>query len=332
LRISSELTSRNRKPAAALASLPGWRRGLSAVWLRLAVFLVPALVVVCLPVYLVDPYGLFARRSIVPDRVRVESATRVNQALLAIVSFTRAPTPNILLGDSQMVHFNVKDIEALTHRPFSNLAYGGGTLAESIATFWYATRTVRLQSVYFGVSFYSFIDNTRNRIGAAEHLVKSPLASFANGDVLEATFDDIVAQYLHHTVNYGPSVPVATFWQQQLGELVRRRDSFAPSASTLAELAAIRNYCAAHRIAFAFVIPPQHEDVRRRIVELGMQKEYADFKSSVIALGRTYDCDVDNDITRDRSYFHDPFHTTDVAAARVAQSIWSGGHAWCEVH
>jgi hypothetical protein len=302
------------------------------VWLRLALFLAPILVVVCLPVYLVDPYGLFARHSIVPNRMRRENATRINQALLAIVEFSKSPTPNILLGDSQMAHFEVKEVEAISHRPFSNLAYGGGTLAESIASFWYAARTVRLESVYFGVSFYSFIDNTRNRVDAAERLVNSPPTSFANGDVLEATLDDILGQFLHHTVNYGPTIEVAAFWQQQLGELTRRRDSFPPSASIFAELVAIEKYCATHGIAFALVIPPQHEDVRRRIVMLGMQKQYADFKSTVSALGRTYDCDVSNEITRDAANFQDPFHMTPAAAAVVAQSIWSGRHIWCEVH
>lgn len=305
---------------------------LRAVWLRLVMFLVPALVVVCLPVYLIDPYGLFARHSIVADSVRLENATWVNQALLAIVSFSKSPTPNILLGDSQMAHFDVNDVEAIAHRPFSNLAYGGGTLAESIASFWYASRTVRLESVYFGVSFYSFVDNSRNRVDAAERLVKSPLTSFTNGDVLEATLDDILNRFLHHAVNYGPAVEAATFWRQQLGELARRRDSFPPSADTLAELAAIENYCATHGIAFVWVIPPQHEDVRRRIAALGMQRQYADFKSTVTALGTTYDCDVSNEITRNAANFQDPFHMTPAAAALVARSIWSGQHDWCEVH
>jgi hypothetical protein len=329
--MSSELASRpDAVSAAPPVSAPGGFT-LRAVWLRLVVFLIPAVLVVCVPVYLVDPFGLFARASIVPDRVRVESATRVNQALLRIVSFTKAPTPNILLGDSQMAHFDVREIEAITHRPFSNLAYGGGTLAESIASFWYATRTVRLEHVYFGMSFYSFIDNTRNRVSAAERLVKNPLASFTSGDVLEAALDDILAQFLHHTVNYLPGVE-ATFWPQQLGELERRRDSFPPSASTLAEIAAIERYCAAQGIAFAFVIPPQHEDVRRRIVELGMRQQYADFKSSVTALGRTYDCDVSNEFTRDADNFQDPFHMTPFASELIAQSIWSTQHVLCEVH
>ena len=306
------------------------RRALRTVWLRLGCFLVPPILLVCLPVYMVDPYGLFRGHSIVRDGVRSENAARVNQALQAIVSFAHDPRPNILLGDSQMAHFRAQDGAAIARRPFSNLAYGGGTRAESISSFWYAARTVRLQSVYLGVSFYSFIDSSRNRVSAAERLVSHPAASFASGDVLEATWDDISAQFLHHAVNYRPTVDVATFWRQQLGELVRRKASYPASAQTLAQLAAIVSYCRLHGITFAFVIPPQHEDVRARIAQLGMDAQYREFKATVSALAPTYDCDISNSLTRDAGNFQDPFHTTTAAATAVARSIWSEPHTWCE--
>jgi hypothetical protein len=301
------------------------------VWLRLGLFLLPLVLAVGLPVYLVNAYGLFARGSIVAEELRVENAARVNQALLALVSFTRDPKPNILLGDSQMAHFRVTEIQGLTGQPFSNLSYGGGTLGEAISSFWYAAHTVPLQRVYFGVSFYTFIDSARNRIEPAEHLLASPLARFTSGDVLEATWDDILAQILHHEVNYGPTVDVTTFWQQQLGQLVRRKQSYPASAQTLRELREIVSYCRAHGIAFAFVIPPQHQDVRERVAQLGMQEDYHAFKATVTALAPSYDCDIANAITREARNFQDPFHTTNAAATLVAQSIWSDRHAWCEV-
>lgn len=318
--------------AGTATAVTGAGNALLRVWLRLAVFLLPPLLALGLPVYLVNAYGLFARGSIVVPGVRAENAARVNQALLAVVSFTRDPQPNIVLGDSQMAHFRLAEIQSLTGHPFSNLSYGGGTLAEAISSFWYAARTVPLQRVYFGVSFYTFIDSARNRIEPAEYLIASPLARFASGDVLEATWDDILAQFLHHAVDYRPTVDVATFWQQQLGELVRRKESYPVSVQTLRELKAIVNYCRAHGIAFAFVIPPQHQDVRARIAQLGMQEEYRAFKATVMMLAPTYDCDITNAITRDAGNFQDPFHTTATASTVVAQSIWSERHAWCEVH
>jgi hypothetical protein len=85
--------------------------------MRLMAFLSPIVLFVCIPVYLIDPYGLFSHASIVSDGVRHENAFRVNHVLLGIIAFTKRPTANILLGDSQMVHFKAAEIEAVTHQP-----------------------------------------------------------------------------------------------------------------------------------------------------------------------------------------------------------------------
>jgi hypothetical protein len=302
-----------------------------AIWLRLCLFLAPVMLLVCLPVLLVDPYVLFPRGSLVSDPVRLENAARVNQVLLAIIAFSKSPTPNILLGDSQMAHFKATDIEAITHQRYTNLAFGGGTLAEAIATFWYATRVEKLRSVYFGASFYSFTDNSRNRVAAAEQIVNYPLAYFPNGDVLEATWDDLLVQVFHHPVSYQPTVGTAIFWQQQLGELARRKQTYSVSAQTLADLRAVVSYCQAHGVRLFFIIPPEHEDVRQRIKDLGMQDQYATFKATVAGLGLTYDCDVASETTRDARNFVDPFHTTQAAAAVIANDIWSDRHEQCVI-
>ena len=304
---------------------------MTAIWIRLLMFFAPVVLVVGLPVYLIDPYGLLSSASIVNERVRHENATRVNHVLLGIVSFTRSPTPNILLGDSQMNHFKAEEIEAVTHRPYSNLSYGGGTLAESVATFWYAVRVVKLERVYFGMSFYSFTDNSRNRVGEAVHVVNYPLAYFTSGDVLEAALDDVSAQFFHRPVSYQPTVDASKFWAQQLGELARRKQTYSASEQTIAQLREIVRYCQTHEIEIYFVIPPEHEDARARIEELGMRSRYVAFKSTLAVLGPTLDCDIAGEFTRDAANFQDPYHMTPAAGSLMTKSIWSGEHKWCEL-
>jgi hypothetical protein len=316
-------------PIEPIVAAPGARTALVHLWMRLLVFGAPILLIVCLPVYLIDPYGIFSGRSIVAAGIRVENGSRVDQVLLGIISFTRRPTPNILLGDSQMNHFKVGDIEAVTHDRYSNLSYGGGTLAESIATFWYAARVVKLERVYFGMSFYSFIDSSRDRVSAAVRIVDNPLAYFFSGDVLEAAWDDASEQFFHHSVSYQPAMGPSAFWRQQLTELERRKQTYSASLQTIGELRAIVNYCRTHGIEIHFLIPPQHEDVRIRIEELGMGNLYSSFKSAVFDLGPSIDCDVSNDFTRDAANFQDPYHTTPAAASVMAKNIWSGRHEWC---
>jgi len=307
------------------------RRKLIAVWIRLVLFIVPLIVVVCLPVYLIDPYGLFARHGSAGDTVKHEIAVGVNHVLLGIVSFSKQPVPNILLGDSQMNRFKVEEIEAITHQRYSNLSYGGGTLAESIATFWYATHLVKLKKVYFGMSFYSFTDNVRNRVDSAVNVVNHPVTYFSNGDVLEATWGVMSSDLFHHSVRYQPTLAAGDFWRQQLGELVRRGQTYSASQRTLAEIRAIVEYCRVNDIEIEFIIPPEHQDVRTRIQALGMYDRYLAFKSTVFDLGPTYDCDIASDFTQDAANFQDPYHTTVRVGSLLTKSIWSGEREWCDV-
>jgi hypothetical protein len=303
---------------------------LRAIWIRLCLFFAPALLIIGIPVYLIDPYGLFSQVPVAADRQRLDAAEGVNQVLLGIVSYAKHPTRNILLGDSQMNHFKVEQIEALTDGQYTNLSYGGGTLGEAIATFWYAAGTASLQKVYFGMSYYSFTDNSLDRVGAAVRIVKDPLMYFLSGDVLEAAWADAAARFLHHTVNYKPTANVSIFWQQQLGELVRRKQTYSASEKTVADLREIVRYCRDHGIGIFFVIPPEHEDAHTRLQQLGMNDQYSAFKATVAALGSTYDCDIPNDFTRDASNFLDPFHTTVAAASTIAKNIWADQHELCD--
>ena len=99
----------------------------------------------------------------------------------------------------------------------------------------------------------------------------------------------------------------------------------------MSQLRAIVDYCRTNGIELFFLIPPEHDDVRVRVQELGMQDMYAGFKSAVLNLGPTYDCDFANDITRNRANFSDPFHTTPAAASIIVSSLWSGRREWCEL-
>ena len=124
----------------------------------------------------------------------------------------------------------------------------------------------------------------------------------------------------------------ATFWQQQLGELSATQAELPGIGGTLAQTAGNRAAIAGNMGSTSvFVIPPEHDDVRRRIGELGMDREYAALQERRWpGSGQTYDCDITNELTRDNGNFRDPFHMTRSAAARVAKSIWSGNTEWCE--
>lgn len=304
----------------SLLSGPGGR-DLCRIWLRLALFFLPIFVLVVPPVYYVDPFGLFAKRSLIPEPIRSGYAQRVNQVLWKIPAYNRDSTANVVLGDSEMARLPVQG--------YSNLAYGGGTLQESVSTFWFASHKVKLQKVLFGISFMEYSPYPQDRVIQAEEITRHPALYFLNSDVLETTAYDIADAIFHHPTNLSPQVGTDAFWASQLQNLATRYKRRTSPQNLKVELRKIVEYCHTHNISIIFVIPPQHVDAQRRIPDLGVEDGYQEFKRHLVSIAPVYDCDIESDLTRDKSNYLDPFHLTDKAAAGFAEDLRSANPKWC---
>jgi hypothetical protein len=320
----------SQKSPHSLLSGPGGR-SLIRTWFRLALFLLPICVLVILPVYYVDPFRLFDKPSVVPESVRSTYAPQVNQVLWKIPAYSRDPAADILLGDSQMARLPDQVITGLTGQKYANLAYGGGTLRESISTFWFASQRVSLRKVFFGVSFMEYNAYPLNRVIQTEEVVREPAFYFLKSDVLETTAYDVGEAFFDHHTNLLPQVSKDSYWVSQLQSLAKRYDRESPPGILKGEIRKIVDYCHAHQISIVFVVPPQHMEAQRRIEELGFEDEYTHFKSDLISMAPVYDCDIESDLTRDKSNYADPFHLANNAATRLAEDIWSGNPQWCQV-
>jgi hypothetical protein len=301
------------------------------MWVRLALFFVPIFVLAVIPVYCVDPFDIFAKKSVIPEPIRFRYAQRVNQVLWRLPAYNRAPAANVLLGDSEMARLPVEDLHTLTSQRYFNLAYGGGTLRESVSTFWFASDKIKLQKVFFGISFMEYSPYPLDRVTQAVEITRHPALYFLNSDVLETTSYDIADAIFHHPTDLSPQVSKDAFWASQLQDLATRYKRKISPQSLIVEVRKIVEYCHAHNISIIFVIPPQHVDAQRRVQELGVAEDYQAFKNDVESMASAYDCDIDSDLTRDKSNYLDPFHLTDKAAANFAEDIGSGNPRWCRM-
>jgi hypothetical protein len=298
-------------------------------WLRLVLFFVLIFIVVVPPVFYVDPFGVFAKPSVISEPIRSQYAQQVNQVFWKLPAYNRDPAPNILLGDSQMARLSDQDIASVTGQKYSNLAYGGGTLRESISTFWFASQRTRLRRVFFGISFMEYNAYSRDRVTQAEEIVRNPALYFLNSDVLETTEYDVAETIFHHHTNLGPTMSRDAFWASQLDYLNTRFKRDASPGTLKDDVRKIVEYCRARGISILFIIPPQHAEVRHRIQELGVEGQYQQFKSDLASMAPVYDCDIDSDLTRDKNNYGDPFHLTDSAARQLVADLWSGNPRWC---
>jgi hypothetical protein len=302
------------------------------IWLRLALFVLPIFALVVPPVYSVDPYGLFAKASVIPEPIRSKYGQQMNQVLWKLPAYIRNPAPNVLLGDSQMSRLPDGAITEITGQRYSNLAYGGGTLRESISTFWFASQKVKLQKVFFGMSFADYNAYPRDRVIQAEEMVRNPALYFLNSDVLETTEYDVADAMFHHHTNLLPQVSKEAFWASQLQYLSTRYKRFASPGTLREDIRRIVEYCSARGISIVFVITPQHVDAQRRVQELGVADQYEQFKKDLASMAPVYDCDIDSEFTRDKDHYSDPFHLTDGAAKMLVEDLWSASPKWCQKH
>jgi hypothetical protein len=318
------------EPRSSLLLSTGGRY-LIRTWVRLVVFFLPIVIFIAPVVYYVDPFGLFAKSSGISEAIRSQYAQRVNQVFWKMPAYARHPLPNLLLGDSQTARLPVQILEQDTGEQYSNLAYGGGTLQESVSTFWFASRRVPLQKVFFGISFMQYNPYPQDRVKQVEEILRDPLLYFMNSDVLETTGYDVADAVLHHHVDLAPQMSKDAFWVSQLQYLTTRYKRKASPQNLTKKIGEIVEYCHRHNASIVFLIPPQHVDAQRRIRELGVEADYRAFKGDLKSMAPVYDCDIDSSLTRDRSNYIDPFHLTYEAAARFAGDVASEHPVWCQI-
>ena len=311
--------------------MSGSKQAAWVTWARLALFALPIAVLVFVPVYLIDPYSAFGPHSIVSASIRDNYRTRVNSVLFKVNSYALDPSPDIILGDSQLAQLPEDVIDRAAGRRISNMAYYGASLTEAMQTFWLAAASTHLRKVYFGGDFHlitmSPLENAQDRVTSSKRLLADKSQYFIDHDVLEATWAAARAQFFGLETDYAPQMSREEFWKLQLNTVVKSNAQMDPLV--VADLRAIVDYCRTHGIQFVFVLPPQHSDVRRRIEQVGLHDAYESVMSQLQALAEVWDCDVDSEITTDQGQFTDPFHLTKEAAVRVAEDIWSDRSVYC---
>lgn len=122
-----------------------------------------------------EPYDYFGLKG---------GAASEDSVITRVRAYLAAPENAILLGDSRMAHFDPDAVAAASGRRWSNLAFGGASLNESIELFYLAAaRNPGLEQCYFGVSFYTLrAGDARNRMSAIEAVVRNPAAYLLNFD------------------------------------------------------------------------------------------------------------------------------------------------------
>jgi hypothetical protein len=260
---------------------------------------------------MIDPFNYFNISKIVTTKEKEEISRRVNYPLWHLIEFKNKPNENILIGDSRMSRLKTNLIKKITGECYYNFTYGGGTIEESISTFWETAKVTRLKNVVFGINFNNFnANNVRNRVPGTTNTIKNPILYLFNIDVLKASFLLAKKSILKKSVKIEkPSISKEKFWNLKLNEDSRRfYSNYKYPHKTYDKLVKVNSYCNKNNINVRFIILPTHVSLQCKIKEYNLEDENNRFLADIRKLGNIYNFDRSTELTKNKKNFYDPFH------------------------
>lgn len=293
---------------------------------KLGLFSLP-FVLYAVVIAVVDPYDFLPGPSPFGEEIKREISFKLNYAMWEMTRFREDPAPNILLGDSRMMSMPLDRIEEVSGKDFFNLAYGGGSLREAIDTFHYARTITRIEHAYFGINLNSYNGSSRkDRVSEVLAAQRNPLIYIVNTNVMLSAGRILWAGITHRPPSIGqPLGDKEAFWKEQLEVTTRVFFSnYQDPVDYRRELGEIAELCRTDGIGLTFIIFPNHKDLQDKILDYGLAEESLAFRDDLASLATTYDFAIENEMTRDRDNFKDPYHFTAEVKELIIQSVWGG--------
>lgn len=292
--------------------------------IRAALLAAPFVLIAAL-VALVDPFDYFRASPLIDDTIKLDTARDLQYPLWKLQRYRHAPVSRLILGDSSMASLDEGEIREVSGVQYFNFAYGSGTVAEAIETYWLASSMTHLDAVYIGIGLVNFNGYQHlDRVTEADAISKNPLLYLSNRLVVRAAF---LAAYAALTGSH-PELPDEHMtrdevWRVQLDQGLPEflaRYQFPKEAA--AGLQRVAEDCKRHGTRFVIVIPPTNLELQRKIYALGRGADFERMKAFVATLGTVYDFDYPNEFTANRDNFGDPFHTLN--DHEVIAEVWGG--------
>lgn len=285
-------------------------------------------------VLLVDPYNYFAfEKDIISTQIKKNNSFRLNNRLWNCLEYRRNPKESIILGDSRSVIFNIDHVNAVSGDSYFNLAAYGSNLLEEIESFWYAAEQTELKRVYWGINFNCWNDFERNnRVEEIRNTIKYPYKYFTSKTTFMAMYYVLYANCFDSDYNVGrPKMSKDEFWNSQLSGTIRRYYiKYEYPDFLFMKVKEVVKYCREKKIQLIFFIPPNHVDLQNKISEFQLGNYNKKFLEDISKLGVVYDFDFENEFTRNKDNFSDPFHVN--SDTLMTNVLWGGVDEYVRIY
>lgn len=287
--------------------------------------------------YVIDPFGANNAVELGFDKRAV--SRKLSYWNWEAAEYAAAPAPGVLLGDSRMAKIPEDRVSEAFGLPFYNFAYGGGTMADMLSTYWFAADHAEeiggLQHVVMGLNFNLLNDlNAYDRARQAQDLLDDPLRYYYSPFVTQASARVLLYNLgLAGATSEAPPMDPEKFWTYQLEVSARNHyQRYEYPEGLLSRLEAVAADAEQRGVALTLVYFPTHTDLQDVVAEYGLSEHHRRSKQAVYELARRhgaafYDYDYASELTRDRASFSDPYHFTAEVAERLVDEF-AGGERW----
>jgi hypothetical protein len=296
-----------------------------AKFIMISVFFMPCFFIIVLFNFVVDPFNInkvfdfgFAKNAV---------SYNADHRLYKMLEYDNNPLANILLGDSRIEKFDVKIINKYAGGGgYYNFMWKASNVHEMMEIFWHTTEKTSLKNVYFFINFDAYNANKGSIFAERRNLAENALPYYTSLHILK-----ISAMMLFKAVagidltSDEVSVSKEDFWEQQLDNYkIREYSRYTYPQNAYERLLRIKRYCDDNDINLTFVVLPTHVDWQNKVREYNLEAAYARYKEDLKGLSATIDYDYDNEWTRDKDLFRDPYHFDNFIMESIVAEIWGG--------
>jgi len=185
--------------------------------------------------FIVDPYRMHGLFDLGLEKKKI--ATKKHGPLYKVIEYPRLKSSYVLFGDSRSRALRDKLFHELGFGEYYNFAYSGGTIAETIDSFWYAVEQGNLKGAAIGVPLRSMdekFSRGKNQVPEALRILANPMSYYANMFVADTGISVLEKQH-----------PETMSRVRGLVENLLRLAPMAPGPANAEEVSVDPNFCTA---------------------------------------------------------------------------------------
>jgi hypothetical protein len=257
---------------------------------------------------------------------RNDESTPRGNILYKTLRIKREKPKQILIGDSQGTHINMKLVEDYCGEKVFNYCVPGASFETLFKMFWVAAKEAKPEKIYFQVAFMNYNSKRSYDIfNYAQDYIDKPYLYFF-------TKENFVDSYVNieYQITRDPKIVENSYLFQPVEEMDKLAESrlemffgdYVYPKSYFSELNKISAYCKENKIELEFLIFPVYQGVDNYLEKNNLLEMRQRFKDDIKFLGNTYDLDIPGEIKSTRSYFVDYFHLRQPQLDVVTKQVW----------